>query len=254
MMQPAAGLRLVSLLSIVALLGLPACSRISAGASPAEATIEPPERRADRLPAVELAPPLPPAAATLTPTTFRFVEERHSPNTSARTTLERIVTRGAGGIHVRTAGAHGEWLFRQNPVDPTRVSAAYADHRTRTIVEYEETDLRIALNVRGWLDVLTTPMRPGVLETMQPTGGHRQAHGLVFQHYRDTRPDHSAVEAWWSPEALVAAEFIVNDGGVRTRTRLVGLDSAIDESLLAPLADRFPEYQIRGLDDDWKSH
>lgn len=47
-----------------------------------------------------------------------------------------------------------EWLFERNPVDVRRVSATIAEHNYKTIVSYEESDVRNLLGINGWADVL----------------------------------------------------------------------------------------------------
>ena len=74
-------------------------------------------------------------------------------------------------MHVRTSAVR-EWLYVRNPIDPRRVSGVMIDHETRVLVTYEESDLRNARGIRGWLDVLALGLDPDTLEVDDAIGAH----------------------------------------------------------------------------------
>jgi hypothetical protein len=213
--------------------------------------IELPVRRTNDLPVVEPPPVLPAAARHLPPLTLRFVND--GGGATARP-MEYTFVRGRGRGHLRTNDGRGEWLFTQNPVAPARVSGAYADHTARTITEYSETDLRLALNLRGWLDVLTCRFRADALSAMQPSGRRLIVNDVGFDQHVRTDDGDGIREAWWNADLLVAAKVVLRHGAVRVQSRLQSVTRGIDDALLAPLSERFPGYAVRGYSDDWKTH
>jgi hypothetical protein len=197
-------------------------------------------------------PPLPAPAPRLAPATLELVTEQLLNGARVGPVVTEIVTRARSQVHVR-AGEQREWLFTQNPLDPTRVSGALLDHRGKTIVEYEETDLRSSLRIRGWLDVLTFRIDATAMASLRPTGRRRSGSGTTFDQLIQEKPQDGIVEAWWDAETLIPGEVTVRRGAAVTRTRLRSLRWSIDEAVLVAPSQRFPAYRVQGLDEDWRT-
>ena len=136
-----------------------------------------------------------------------------------------------------------EWLFEQNPVDPRRVSAWLIDHDTHVIVLHEESDVRNALGLNGWANVLTLRIR-------FRGAGRPQVDGEVSRHRRqplpalaapDTKP--GIADAWWNEELLLAGAFVLRDPA-RTRVTIETLRPGVDAQLLRAPALRFKSYKV----------
>jgi hypothetical protein len=65
----------------------------------------------------------------------------------------RVVTRAGDRVHVSFGPGRPEWLFVRNPVDGRRVSAIQFDRAARVIVEWDESELRMAGIAEGWEDL-----------------------------------------------------------------------------------------------------
>ena len=65
----------------------------------------------------------------------------------------RVVTRAGDRVHVSFEPGRPEWLFARNPVDRRRVSAIQFDRAARVIVEWDESELRMAGIAEGWDDI-----------------------------------------------------------------------------------------------------
>ncbi|HEY8145483.1 MAG TPA: hypothetical protein VIG06_22540 [Kofleriaceae bacterium] len=65
----------------------------------------------------------------------------------------RVVTRAGDRVHVSYGTGRPEWLFVRNPVDGRRVSAIQFDRAARVVVEWDESELRMAGIAEGWDDV-----------------------------------------------------------------------------------------------------
>jgi len=121
---------------------------------PAGAAIASPQRRSEKV--VPPPPPeLPADAEHITPATIAV-----PPKTIVRT-VDRIVV----------SGPEGDWVFQRNVLDHRRVSATHVDHAAQVLVTYEESDLLMALGIRGWADVLTFGSGPSELASRLLTPG-----------------------------------------------------------------------------------
>jgi hypothetical protein len=229
----AAGLLIVVLGSQAAAQSLrPHSSAPSFTSPPRRQTVSPPQP----------PPALPAEAQVLSPVVLEVVIEGGSGEAPAE--RRQTVTRTADRVHVAAPGGR-EWLYLRNPVDPRRVSGLLIDHPTRTIVAYEESDLRNALGIRGWLDVLTLGFDAGALQEMDAGADIRRAHGLVFTRYVARRPDADIREVWWSRSALLPLEVVK---GEASGSRVVQISvertrPGVDGRLLEAPAKRFPGYR-----------
>jgi hypothetical protein len=86
---------------------------------------------------------------------------------------------------VTVAGGDREWFFQRNTIDPRRASGALIIHAQRLIVSYEESDLLVALRVRGWTDVLAIGVGEQGAETTPGVSGAALEEPYVrFPNYR----------------------------------------------------------------------
>jgi hypothetical protein len=121
----------------------------------------------------------------------------------------------------------------------------------REIRAHQETDLRNALHIRGWIDVLTMRFDLATLESLRDTGERRQVAGATFHRFRsDQSRESGVVETWWSPEFLLPLELVTRESGSVTATaRVHDLSRRFDASLLSTPAQRFPAYAVVDLVD-----
>ena len=141
----------VLLLATVSIATTPPAGALAEQQRPAGTAFARPTRTTP--PAAPEAPPaVPIAMLTLTPMAFELKSSGPLGDSSDRAPL--LVTRTSDRVHVRLSATR-EWLYVRNPLDPRRVSATLVDHTQRVIISYEESDLRNALGIRGWLDVIT---------------------------------------------------------------------------------------------------
>jgi FtsP/CotA-like multicopper oxidase with cupredoxin domain len=114
------------------------------------------------------APPdLPDGADDVEPLTFDMTTT-HRPPKGTPSIQRQTVTRTKDRIHIATEGK--EWLFERNPVDPRRVSAYLIHHHAQVVVLHEDSDLRHALGINGWADVLTLGVDPASSRRLTPRG------------------------------------------------------------------------------------
>lgn len=105
--------------------------------------------------AEEPPPALPPEALDVTPS----VLEVHAA-TDGPTAARQIVTRTVDRVLIESPG-NREWLFVRSPTDVRRASAMWTDHATKTIVVYDDSDLRRTMGIRGWFDVIAPTLDAG---------------------------------------------------------------------------------------------
>jgi hypothetical protein len=154
------------------------------------------------------------------------------------------VTRTADRVHV-AAGPDREWLYVRNPVDPRRVSATLVDHKSQTLVVYDESDLRNTLGIRGWADVLTLGFDMAVLSELPETSESRSTGTLTFSRYATRSPVNGVREVWWNQSALLPLEVAKGEREAE-RTVVISIDRVsrdVAAQLLEPPAQRFPDYR-----------
>ena len=188
-------------------------------------------------------------ALTLNATVRR--QAGHGKPIIAKKTFVRTVDR----VHV-SAGGDREWLFVRNPVDARRVSGSVVDHKTRTIVTYEESELRNAMNIGNWIDALTLGFDIDVLKRLKPTGRSRKEAGIRFEQYAADAADRNVTirEVWWSEEQLLASSYTVRVGGDTTRFSITRVAREASADLLRNPADRFRNYKVIDYADWLESH
>jgi hypothetical protein len=246
------GRRTITLLTILVTLVTSATQTIFAQTKPeGRSPLTIPKRRpVEGTPA--LPPPLPASANGLSATTLEFVVMRTGSGggSSARHTVSRTVDR----IHL-VGTDRREWLFERNPVDPRRVSATLVDHAEKAVIIYSETDLRIALGIRGWADVLAFGFDAGSLSDYRKTADVRVLSGIRFDRYvAAAKPGSVNTDVWWSSEQALASRFTVADSGVQTRFSLERVQLGANPALLESAVSRYPQYRAVAYPDWLEKH
>lgn len=202
--------------------------------------IAPPTRRG--LVALPAIPDVPAGADALTPLAFDVVTTR---TVDGRTATERRrMTRTHDRVHV--AEPEREWLFHRHTLDPRRVTALMVDHRSRSIVEHEESDVRNMLGITGWADVVTMGIDPGSIGALTRTIQRRSLADVSFVRY--TAADTSSLQdVWWSSAQLLAAEYTVVDARGTMRVTLENVSAEPDLRVLENPAERWPRYEQADL-------
>lgn len=207
---------------------------------------------------VEGAPTTPPAlpasADSVAAATLDFVVTRKAAGARA-SNLRHTVSRTVDRMHL-TASDRREWLFERNPVDPRRVSATLVEHAGKAVIVYGETDLRMALGIRGWADVLAFGFDSEMLGGYKKTAEVRTLAGIRFARYVATpKPEAGAgTDVWWSHEQALPSQFAITDGGVSTRFTLERVRPGTDPKVLQPAQSRFPGYRVVDYADWLEKH
>ena len=245
---------LLPTIAIVVAATASACGRADAVASfTDEPLIAEPARISPAAPDAAV-PSLPAAAASVRAATLEFVRTRLDAREPGGAPVRETFIRTARRVSLRSQSERGEWLFVRNPVAPDRVSGAFADHRSRVVVEHEDTDLLIALGLRGWADVIAFRVDPAALGAMRRTGRTTRIAGLEFDQFVATTEGDGLAEIWWNADELIAGDTVTRLGGQRTRTRLTTVTWEAPAEALELLTRRFPAYAVRGPKDDWHAH
>lgn len=132
-----------------------------------------------------------------------------------------------------------------------RVSASMVDHRRRTIVEYDESELRSTGLARGWADVVGFGVQPEALQTLRPTRRRATLAGFEFSERLPVAGDEGDVrELWWSSEA--SAPLRVSHRGSEMTVK--SLRAAGDAALLLDPRQRFSAYTMMDIADFREAH
>ena len=164
--------------------------------------------------------------------------------------VRQTVHRTADRSYVTVEGSHSEWLFVRNPIDPRRVSGSLIDHRAKRVLAYDESDLRNAQGVRGWLDIVTLRFDRASLSALRNTGRRQVESGIEFAEYvaADTKID-GVVEVWWSEVYLLPLRFTTRVGS-RVTSSVTNVESTqVDTALLSSPKQRFPQYAMLDVAD-----
>jgi hypothetical protein len=197
-------------------------------------------------------PRLPASADSISPATIDIVVTRGA--TAGRSSeLRQTVSRTASRIHL--AGAERrEWLFERNPVDSRRVSATLIEHRAEALVLYGETDLRIALGIRGWADVVALGFDSTILSSYQRTAMTRMIGTVQFARYAAAGKRDPATDVWWSESHALPGQFATTERGTVTRIAVERLRPGVDDSVLRQPPARFPKYRVVDYADWLEKH
>lgn len=165
----------------------------------------------------------------------------------------KTVTRAADRVHVALSEQGMEWLFVRNPVDVRRVSASRVDHGRRTIVEYDESELRSTGLARGWADVVSLGVPPEALQALRPTGRKATLAGFEFSERLPAEDGEGDVrELWWSDEA--SAPLRVAQARNGSYIVVTSLGASVDAALLLDPRRRFPAYVVMDIADFREAH
>lgn len=176
-------------------------------------------------------------------------------DTRDRLVQKRLALRTADRVYVRVGDGGPEWLFVQNPVDRRRASAVLMEHDRRTLVEYDESELRIVGLARGWAEIVSLGAQVEPRQDLQPTGDERELDGYRF---KELRPLPGAkgplLELWWNESLAVPLLLKTrNSSGVHL-TRIVKVEPTVDRDLLADPGIRFPSYAVMDAADYREQH
>jgi hypothetical protein len=214
------------------------------------ASIVLPKRRApDASPAPP--PPLPLRADSIRPTTIALVTRRLGPS-GEWMTMRQTASRTAERIHL--IGKEGrEWLFERNPVDTRRVSATQVEHTSKTIVLYDDTDLRMALGIRGWADILMFGFDSALARDCKPGSAVRIFGSSRFRKCNVTNASAGGAVLWWSDTQLLATPFAVAGDEGQALLTIEAVHDGVDAVRLVPAIQRFPAYRVSDY-ADWLEH
>jgi hypothetical protein len=210
-----------------------------------------PTRRAPDAPPAQ-PPLLPDGAEHITPLTFEAIVRRQ-PAAGPAQTVSQSISRTVDRVHVATSDGR-EWLFERNTRDPRRVSGYLVEPAARAIIVYEESNLRNALGIRGWADVLMVGFDPTLLDGLRRTGTTRTIEGIRFVRYEPARGATSTREAWWSDDELFASSFVRRDDTGSTRFAVKRVQLGVDAALLQLPPVRFPAYRVVDFADWLEGH
>jgi len=186
--------------------------------------------------------PLPAAADHIAPLTLDVRIHRQVP--AGRTEdWRQSIHRTADRIHVSGAGRR-EWLFERNVRDARRVSGSLIDHDSKTIVVYEESDLRNAVGIAGWANVLALGLDPDWFGSMVPSAEMRTVNGIRAVRHTPVDRRGNPSEVWWATDEALPVAFTIADGTAITRLSVERVTAGADAALLRPPAFRFPDYAI----------
>jgi hypothetical protein len=196
-------------------------------------------------------PPLPAGADSVTPSTIDVLVRREDGAARSRTLRQRIA-RTASRIHMQNEGR--EWLFERNPIDPRRVAGTLVDHRAQALILYEETDLRMALGIRGWADVLALGFDCRALSEYKPSQRARTIAGVRFVRYLAGGKMADRADVWWSEKEALPSDFVTKDTNGVSHFSIERIRAGVDGTLLAPPQTRFPQYRVYDLAEWLEKH
>jgi hypothetical protein len=219
--------------------------------SAAPFVVVPPDRRAsDALPPA--APALPPGADRLSPLTIEVLVQRQSGQGAPRAARQTI-TRTSTNIHI-AANDGREWFFERNPLDSRRVAGFLVQHAQRSVVFYDESDLRNMVGITGWADVLTLGASNHARDQMKRTPESRTIHGIRCTRYVARNAEAQFDELWWSERLALPCAFTLIEPSGLTRLSVEGLRRVIDPGVLRRPHVRFPGYSSSDLADWLEGH
>jgi hypothetical protein len=233
--------------TVAVVLGLSSGARVIAQQT--ADTITPPARQSPP-PPVAVAPPAVPAVAnSLAPMTLAVTTRWEQPGQAALVTRQTVL-RTVDRALIVIDGTQSEWLFERNPIDHRRVSGYLVDHKLRRILIHQESDLRNAQQLRGWMDVLTLRFDPETLKALTVTHDTQMGNGIAFAKYVAAKPALPGVlEVWWSADRLLPRRVTVREGNATITTQVESFADGVDQSQLATPATRFPSYRVLDVTD-----
>lgn len=209
--------------------------------------------RGPRPPAPAAPPDLPAEALTLRALTIEVTGRPPSPDHSGASAQR--VTRTADRVHVQMSPTR-EWLYTRNSLDPRRASGVMIDHVQRVLVAYEESELRNALGIRGWLDVVTLGFDAATLAAMDATPESRVADAIAFTRFTARRSTDAVADVWWNQADLLPLEVRIRElnGASAVHLSVVSIRGSVDDAVLRSPSARFPAYREIGYADWLEGH
>jgi hypothetical protein len=129
------------------------------------------------------------------------------------------------------------------------------DHARKSVIEYDESEMRNGGLGRGWADVVALGVEPEALSGLVRTGKRQLLNGVDFEQL--ARPDDSQVrvkELWWSDATALPLRVVIDDGPAATEVTVRSIRRQIDESLLREMRDRYPGYTVIDIADYREAH
>jgi len=164
-----------------------------------------------------------------------------------RVTTRQSVLRTVDRVHISVQGGR-EWLFERNTIDRARVSGVMIDHSSRSVVLFEESELRNLQGIRGWVDVITMGIDLPALAQVRASTKRRSVLGIEFARHAPTSPDVALRDLWWSAEQLLPRSYTARSSGGSLQFR-VRLRRGVDDRKLAHPRSRFPDYRVLDVAD-----
>jgi hypothetical protein len=162
------------------------------------------------------------------------------------------ITRAADRMHVRfSLENHQEWLFIRNPMDPRRAKAQVIDHKLKTILEYEESDLLDAGMSADWLQIATLGNSPNALPELFPSDRIQSYRDIPCREY-STPPESAPLrQVCWNEELFLPLRAVIRQGEATLVRQITDLQKPEQPELLHDPSERFPEYAVMDL-ADWR--
>lgn len=145
------------------------------------------------------------------------------------------------------------WEFQRNPSAPGEVTGLRADHASRFLIEYQDSDLVGEGIADGWSRLALLHVAPEEVDLLLPTGESREAFGVRFERLLrsvEPRPG-ELVELWWSERLSFPLTCVRRGSSGDARLEVEQLTQAVPEEHKRPLRERFPDWPVRDL-ADWR--
>ena len=167
----------------------------------------------------------------------------------------KTVTRTADRVHVSLGPSGPEWLFVQNTADGRRMAGTMLDHPHKTIIEYDESELRSGGVGRGWADVVSLGVESEIFPVVVPTGKREKLDGFEFEQLRRRDGTQGRIrEIWWSGEAALPLRVMIDDGPSKIEVVVHAIRRKVDASVLRDMRERYPAYTVMDISDYREKH
>jgi hypothetical protein len=196
-------------------------------------------------------PDLPPGADRVTPLTVEALVELQRPRAEKRT-IRQAFTRTVDRVHLQSNNR--EWLFVRNPKDARSATGYCIEHASRTVIVFEDSDLRNVLGIRGWADIVMFGFDRSLLGELKRTDESRNLNGIHFVRYTNARKDARKREVWWSDDQAFPSAFVIADAGGTTRFSIKRVRAGATAELLQLPSSRFPKYRLIDFPDWLENH
>jgi hypothetical protein len=120
-------------------------------------------------------------------------------------------------------------------------------HPSVSVIRYEDSDLRMVLGLRGWLDVLALGFHPDLLNPDTRTSEVLTMGGIPFARYSLGRGSSRSRDVWWNEEQVLPSRFTKADSSGVTHFSIERITPGADAALLDLPGARFPTYRTIDL-------